>query len=556
MANVNVKAVITAEDRASATLQGFSAKTVAIGSAIGSAFGQVAYRAISGVVGQVGEAIKRVDTLKNANRVFLDMGFKATATQSAMKRLNASILGLPTALNDAVSSVELLASATGDVEKGQKIFSAVNDAVIGFGGSTAEAQSAVVQLSQDLAGGVIHASTWNSMLNDGLGPALKAVATQMHLTTAQLRDGLSNGKIGVDQFTDALTKLDTDGGGGMKSFQQIAHDSTSGIGTGFENMKTAVTRGLADIIDAIGQKNISGVLSQVGSDLEHAGKGIAEFINFVTKNKDIFAPLAVGIGAVVTAMIAWNAVTKIATAVQFAFNVVLSANPISRIIMVFIGLASAIIYFATQTQTGQRIFITFGNVLLDTFAAVVGALKAVGGAFVGAFNAVVGVVRTAVNAVKSATGQFGGLLVGAGQSLIQGLIHGAESMVGNLVNTVKGAANSAVDAAKHVLGIHSPSTVFAQIGQNIGLGLAQGVDAVGDTVDKSLGKLVQPQIIMPQAPGGASSAIQPNFGPININFHGPFMGTPAEARKFAQVVADSLKDIAAAKNMTPGQYLG
>lgn len=77
--------------------------------------------------------------------------------------------------------------------------------------------------------------------------------------------------------------------------------------------------------------------------------------------------------------------------------------------------------------------------------------------------------------ITAAVGSFGSLLLGAGKSLIQGLINGIKSMVGVAIAAVKDVAGSVVSAAKGVLGIHSPSTVFAEIGRFTAQGFADGL---------------------------------------------------------------------------------
>jgi TP901 family phage tail tape measure protein len=78
----------------------------------------------------------------------------------------------------------------------------------------------------------------------------------------------------------------------------------------------------------------------------------------------------------------------------------------------------------------------------------------------------------------SLVGDFGSMLYDAGSALITGLIKGVESMAGAAVNAVKKTASSLVSSAKSVLGIFSPSRVFAnEVGRWIPHGIAVGVEA-------------------------------------------------------------------------------
>lgn len=266
----------------SALGKGFA--TMAKGAAFG-AFATIGSKAVNTVSDSLDGAISRIDTLNNSDRAFSNMGFEAGETKKAMDNLQIAIKGLPTGLDGAVKGVQLLAGSTDDVGKSVDIFKAMNDGILGFGGNAEMVDNAIVQLSQSFSNGKVDAETWNSMINSGLGPTLNAMAKQMGKTTGELKTGLSDGSISVKEFQDRLIELDKNGGGGIKSLNQIAKDSTKGISTSISNAKTAITRGVADMITKLNDglaKNklptLSDMISNAGARAEAVFKKIGTII--------------------------------------------------------------------------------------------------------------------------------------------------------------------------------------------------------------------------------------------------------------------------------------
>ena len=73
-----------------------------------------------------------------------------------------------------------------------------------------------------------------------------------------------------------------------------------------------------------------------------------------------------------------------------------------------------------------------------------------------------------------------------GVEIVKGLWEGIKSMVSWLKDKVSDFVGGIVDGVKGVLGIHSPSRVFAGIGKNMALGLGQGFDRQMQSVGASI----------------------------------------------------------------------
>ena len=73
----------------------------------------------------------------------------------------------------------------------------------------------------------------------------------------------------------------------------------------------------------------------------------------------------------------------------------------------------------------------------------------------------------------------------AGANLVDGFISGLRSKITEAATWAGNLARSVVNSAKNVLGIHSPSTVFAEIGMYSAEGFAKGLDKYSGVVTKA-----------------------------------------------------------------------
>lgn len=77
-------------------------------------------------------------------------------------------------------------------------------------------------------------------------------------------------------------------------------------------------------------------------------------------------------------------------------------------------------------------------------------------------------------------------IISVGADIVKGIWKGITGMGDWLWNNVKGFFNGIVDGVKGILGIHSPSKVFAGIGENMALGLGEGWSDEFGAVKKSV----------------------------------------------------------------------
>ena len=102
------------------------------------------------------------------------------------------------------------------------------------------------------------------------------------------------------------------------------------------------------------------------------------------------------------------------------------------------------------------------------------------------FRAVINFLHGIANAIRNNEGD----LIDAGLDIAKAIVDGLVDGLGKVGHLVRGALMKLLDIlpgfAKKILGIHSPSTVFAEIGVNVMRGLALGISDGGSEVHKTM----------------------------------------------------------------------
>lgn len=235
----------------------------------------------STILGNVNAAIKRVDTLSNYSRVMSNLGADSVQANASVQKLSNKLIGLPTTLDDASGAVQRFTAVNSNISRSTDMFLALNNAILAGGASSEIQKSALEQLSQSYAKGKPDMFEWRSAMT-AMPAQMKQVAEAMgYVNASALGEALRNGKVSMDQFMDTIMKLNTQGINGYQSFEEQAKNATGGIATSIANMRTAIVRGMSDVMNTIGQSNIAGFFTNIAKAINSCVPYVVAFTKVV-----------------------------------------------------------------------------------------------------------------------------------------------------------------------------------------------------------------------------------------------------------------------------------
>lgn len=328
--------------------------------------------AIGLVTSSLGGAIDRFDTLNKYPVVMQALGYSAEEVDKSMNKLTDGIDGLPTSLDEIVSSAQQLAISTGDLQKGTDTAVALNNAFLASGASAADASRGAQQYQQMLSKGEVDLQSWRSLLETmpiAMDKVSKSFSDQGVNSANDLYAALKKGDITFDDFNSRLIELNE----GVGGFAELAQKNSAGIRTSFANIKTAVVKGLANVITAIDEgmqdaglgsiaENFDKIKGAVNAAFKAITDSIPPAISFLTTLWDTIKPFLPLIMAVVGYISIYQGVmgtarkaVELYNGAQKMMNVLMNLNPIGLVIAAVIALVAGFIYL-WNTSEGFRNF--------------------------------------------------------------------------------------------------------------------------------------------------------------------------------------------------------
>ena len=354
---------------------------------------KIASTAIGKITENLDGAINRLDTMNNFTKVMSNLGIGAEESQKAIDKLSEGLKGIPTKLDAGALSVQRFTAKNGDVQKSADLFLAVNDAILAGGASTQIQENALEQLTQAYSRGKFEMDEWRN-LQIAMPAQLKQIADVMGLDVDALGEMMRQGddtEETIDKFIDTIMRMDKEGVKGFKSLKEQARNATGGIKTNITNMNTAISRGIAKVIESAskatskaGLGSIADIIANIGKKAEDVLKKIADKISKIDLKKliDTLKKLLPVITAVVAGFVSYevalNAIhainivndiisaTKVflglvpaitsATVSQEALNMAMSVNPIGLVISAVGALTAALVIFGNkQSEVDEEV---------------------------------------------------------------------------------------------------------------------------------------------------------------------------------------------------------
>jgi hypothetical protein len=158
------------------------------------------------------------------------------------------------------------------------------------------------------------------------------------------------------------------------------------------------------------------------------------------------------------------------------------------------------------------------------------------------FDALPGRVASALSGLKARilnwVVETGGMLYDAGRNLVQGLVNGIQDKLSDAIGAVRRAVSNFAQGARDALGIRSPSTVFAKMGEQSADGYGQGWVARMKGVTGMIGRSIAPAGTTQGGVGGFATGMGASGGDNSAN--GGSDATPVILQLDGKTIATAL----------------
>lgn len=235
------------------------------------------------------------------------------------------------------------------------------------------------------------------------------------------------------------------------------------------NILSGVFQALAPVINVIADviANIIPAFIDFGSMVAQVFSAIVSTVSsWVSSISSFFGSVGSAFGSL------GSIFSSIGSAIGSAFSAV--GNTFGNVVSSLLG------FFANMGSSFRSVggvFSSVGSSIGGVASSVIGFFSGIGGRILSGFG---NIGSSIANLFSGVMGKIGSMFSGVadiGRNIVEGIKSGITGAIGGLVSTAADMAKQALNAAKHALGIHSPSRVFRdQVGKYITQGIGVGME--------------------------------------------------------------------------------
>ena len=373
-------------------------------------------------------------------------------------------------------------------------------------------------------------------IKDKIDEFTSLVGTPLLEAFEQIREGISNAFTRISEVVSPVFEAIKEKFGSYISDGQAMQDITNFIADAANILASAIS-GLADFI-ATAVEKVSEFVSWLtsGKDSAEAFKTIVIMLTTaVTAYKAVVLATTIAQNAQKIGMIALEGVQKAVTVAQGLLNAVMSANPIGLIVAAIAALVAAFIYLWNTNEDFRNFWI--------------GAWDSIKSAFETAWNGIKKFFEEDIpNTFNKLIDWFSDLpskALDLGKNIVSGLWNGISNAWQWLKSKVEDLTEGLVGGLKSLLGINSPSKVFASIGDNLALGLGEGYEDAMVQVARDMQKISEDAIPTIEAPsinqGYGTNGVYGGMRDIVINIDGSGLSVDEIASELGSAVRREMR---------------
>lgn len=219
---------------------------------MGGAVMGAGYTMLNKVTEGIESGFSRYDTMKKYVAVMNAFGYSMEQAEASKTKLDQSVRGLPTGLDEIMNMAQRFTATVGDLEKGTNLAIAANNAFLASMSTETQQYQGMMQLQDVLGGKDMNAREWNSLVSS-MTPAIVKMGESLGYTSKNMSEFIQmirDGKMANEDFIDTLIKVGT-GEGEVAHMAEISKQTYEAFSRNIKNAFSRMGYGILTSLDEI-----------------------------------------------------------------------------------------------------------------------------------------------------------------------------------------------------------------------------------------------------------------------------------------------------------------